>query len=183
MGQRHNQMGKLPEAVEPDKTRGSEELAVLLQMHDRVRRLTGAITSSSPPIKRVTAICISSGYSLGSRNRITHLEAFVLASHRVFLRPLAGDRSFMLRRIPGSATPGPQLSLITGNSHPLNVERPPCQMPPADDVCRCSIGIRMRLYAWAQLLRVGYCGLHREGHLFDGMRGNLELVVARHMEF
>ena len=36
VGQRHNQMGILPEAVERTKTRGSEELAVPLQLHDRI---------------------------------------------------------------------------------------------------------------------------------------------------
>ena len=36
MGQRHNQMGKLPEAVERTKTPGSEELAVPLQVHDPI---------------------------------------------------------------------------------------------------------------------------------------------------
>jgi hypothetical protein len=36
VGQRHDQMGKLPEAVERTKTRGSEELAVPLQVHDPI---------------------------------------------------------------------------------------------------------------------------------------------------
>jgi hypothetical protein len=40
VGQRHNQMDKLPEAVERAQTRWSEELAVHLQVHDRVRGLT-----------------------------------------------------------------------------------------------------------------------------------------------
>jgi hypothetical protein len=38
---------KLPEAVERTKTRGSEELAGPLQVHDRVRGLTGP--AGSPP--------------------------------------------------------------------------------------------------------------------------------------
>jgi hypothetical protein len=47
VGQRHNQVDKLPKAVERAKKRGSKELAVALQVHDRVRRLTSPITSSS----------------------------------------------------------------------------------------------------------------------------------------
>ena len=102
MGQRHNQMGKLPEAVERTKTRGSEELAGPLQVHDRVRGLTGPAGSPPWSILLIALILSTERLSLGSRNRM-HLKALVL--HRRSILAATGDREFYApARFLGRAT-------------------------------------------------------------------------------